>query len=276
MFIIPRTLFSSRYLTSSVPFRKSDKQFYKHYSQARQLLSMNEVLLDHEEGNDHFEVSLRYVNPDLNLDRQFHFNRKVDEPISKFIRRMDANISACMMKKLKRKKKNALVSPPISTVLLNNKAIKILKNDSVLDEDTTCRIILEDPADIKLIIFDTQYTVKRNVPCVKKIGLSSSILVGFPTYPTKFECLHANKEESTIQWYKRSHKDWAHVGDGYLYTPSVSDVGCKLRVTCIPKKDTQVGPSVQVESQNEVEPGPGFCPFETRHAFTSNKLSGKR
>lgn len=40
--------------------------------------------------------------------------------------------------------------------------------------------------------------------------------------------------------------------------------------------ETLVGPAVEVVSKKVVEAGPGQCPFETRHIFTTERLSEKR
>ncbi|XP_076238085.1 2',5'-phosphodiesterase 12 isoform X2 [Calliopsis andreniformis] len=237
---------------------------------------MNEVLLRYDEGNESFEASFRYVNPNLKVDKQFNFNRKVDEPINNFLRRMDANISHCARKKLKKKNMRNVESLSDTVDNVNNKMIKFMKNDSIIDGDVTCRSILEDTSNIKLVIFDTEYVLKRNVPCIKKIQLPSSILVGFPTYPSVFESVHVDRDKTTFQWFKNDNKNkWVHVGDGYLYIPDVSDLGCKLKIACTPRNSAGKGPMIEVISNNKVEAGPGVCPFETRHVFTSRKLSGK-
>lgn len=38
---------------------------------------------------------------------------------------------------------------------------------------------------------------------------------------------------------------------------------------------SQFGPEVETISTTCIEAGPGFCPFENRHLFTQDKLSGK-
>lgn len=38
---------------------------------------------------------------------------------------------------------------------------------------------------------------------------------------------------------------------------------------------SQFGPEVETISTTCIEAGPGFCPFENRHGFTQDKLSGK-
>ncbi|CAH2066567.1 unnamed protein product, partial [Iphiclides podalirius] len=47
----------------------------------------------------------------------------------------------------------------------------------------------------------------------------------------------------------------------------------KLKLECIPVNDVTVGPTVETISKGQVEAGPGPCPFETRHLFTSSKLN---
>ncbi|XP_046829333.1 2',5'-phosphodiesterase 12 isoform X2 [Vespa crabro] len=48
----------------------------------------------------------------------------------------------------------------------------------------------------------------------------------------------------------------------------------RLKLNCIPQNETHSGPSVEVESKNIIEAGPGHCPFDTRHMFTKSKLTG--
>ena len=44
----------------------------------------------------------------------------------------------------------------------------------------------------------------------------------------------------------------------------------KLEIT--PKESNRQGPKFEIISKNSVTAGPGKCPFEDRHAFTSEKL----
>ncbi|XP_076621770.1 2',5'-phosphodiesterase 12 isoform X2 [Colletes latitarsis] len=243
---------------------------------------MNEAIIKYDEGSDNFQVSLRYVNPNLHVDRQFNFNRNVNESINTFLHRINVNITNYAMKNLKRKNKKMRkmskdTESTNSTVddFIQDKTIKLIKNDSVIDGELTCKSILEDPLNVKLIIFDTECILKQNVPCVTKIKLPSSILTGFPTYPTKFESTYVDKLRSTFNWYKSNKRNWILVGEEYLYTPNVSDIGCKLKIMCIPRNNIQTGPTIEVTSNYTVEAGPGLCPFEVRHEFTKNKLSGK-
>lgn len=171
--------------------------------------------------------------------------------------------------------------PDLSNDNVSNGKIKLLKNDIKVDGDTLCQSLLQDPAELKLIIFEKSFLVKRNAPYVVRISLPSSILADFPTYPSKFESLYTDTKQSTFDWYKNDSVDnkpnsWTHIGNGYLYVPSVTDIGCHLKISCEPRNRSDSGPRIEVESKNVVEAGPGQCPFDSRHQFTKDKLSGRR
>lgn len=159
--------------------------------------------------------------------------------------------------------------------------IMLLKNDVKVDGDALCESLLQDSAELKLIIFEKTFLVKRNAPYIIRISLPSSILAGFPAYPSKFESLYTDKKQSTFDWYKndsinKKPNSWTHVGTGFLYIPSVTDIGCHLKVSCEPRNESDSGNRMEVESKNVVEAGPGQCPFDTRHQFTKHRLSGRR
>lgn len=157
----------------------------------------------------------------------------------------------------------------------------LLKDDVKVDGNISCESLLQDSAKLKLVILENTYIVKRNVPYILNISLSASMMVGFPTYPTKFESLYTDKKRSIFNWYRNNAVNkkpnlWTHVNEGYLYVPSVSDIGCNLKISCVPHNESDTGCSIEVESKNTVEAGPGLCPFEIRHEFTKHRLSGKR
>lgn len=267
-----------RCLTPFLPISTIHRQFLKNYSQLVTQLNMNEAILFHEEGSKDFKMSFRYINPELNVDRQFNFQRHVDESINNFVQRINKNINVCLMGKIHRrlKKKNKYVTPVESLKSEVEDNVKFLRNDSVLNGDLTCQTILNNSSDIKLVIFDKEYILKQNVPSITKIELPSSILIDFPVYPSKFEGTNIDKSKSIFNWYKNENNKWIHVGEGFLYVPSSSDLGCKLKMSCIPKNNVESGPLTEIISNNVIEIGPGLCLFSNRHAFTKDKLSGKR
>ncbi|CAD1476443.1 unnamed protein product, partial [Heterotrigona itama] len=264
-------------LTSFLSKPKVYQQILKNYSQPIMRLNANEVILHYEEGNDNFNMSFRYINPILNIDRQFNFRRHVDETINNFVQRICQNINSYITKRTYRKKKTDAVSLEDLKIDVEND-IKFMRNHSALNGDLTCKSILKDLPDIKLVICDTEYILRQNVPFITKIELPSSILIDFPVYPSKFEGTNVDKLKSIVNWYRSENpkSEWKHVGEGFLYVPSTSDLGCKLKVSCIPKNSEECGPIIESISNATVEIGPGVCPFNARHAFTKNKLSDKR
>ncbi|XP_043510401.1 2',5'-phosphodiesterase 12 [Frieseomelitta varia] len=266
----------SRCLTSVLSKPKVYQQILKNYSQPIMRLNANEAILLYEEGNENFNMSFRYINPILNIDRQFNFQRHVDETINNFVQRICQNINSYITKRICRKKKKDEDSLEDLKINVEND-IKFMRDHSVLNGDLTCKSILKDSPDIKLVICDTEYILRQNVPFITKIELPSSILIDFPVYPSKFEGTNVDKLKSTFNWYRSEIQkpEWKHIGEGFLYVPSKSDLGCKLKVSCIPRNSEECGPIIESISNGTVEIGPGICPFNARHAFTKNKLSDK-
>lgn len=72
------------------------------FLETRQRLRMNEAFVRYDEDSDRFDISFRYINKDLVVDRQYNFNRQVNEPIESFLKRIDANVSKTLIKKKKK------------------------------------------------------------------------------------------------------------------------------------------------------------------------------
>ena len=259
---------------------------------------MNEAYLRFEKGQENFEFMFRYVNPDYNVDRQFNFNRRAAEPVSAFLKRVNTNISkivdkkkAKLKKKNKKKTKGVISQEPEEekekdeSVKNDDEVMKVslLQNESIVEDHLPCETVFENVSQLTLFIIEAKYAIRHNVPWVEDISLPKSILVGFPTYPSCFTSLYTNLKDSTFVWYKNLSSDnprkkpqWVEISKGYFYIPTAEDLGFQLKLTCIPGNEAQTGPLIEIESQNFVEAGPGRCPFENRHAFTKEKLSGNR
>ena len=65
---------------------------------------------------------------------------------------------------------------------------------------------------------------------------------------------------------------WEERHRGFFFTPSSQDIGALVKLTCHParRRDKEDGAPYSVHSRLAVSAGPGSCPFETRHAFTSS------
>lgn len=238
---------------------------------------MNEAFLRHEKETDTFDISFRFINTERKVDRQFNFSRKIHSTVENFLSRIDNSIGKALNAKVKHKK-NAKDSLP-ENALQECKAALML-NGSPVDGDVLCETLFNDESNLSLNISGIEYAIKYNAPWVSNIALAKCILAGFPTYPTKFESFNTSQAESEFTWFRNTKSipkadEWEEVSKGFLYTPEVPDIGCILKLQCLPQKDGQTGPVIEVKSSSTVEAGPGRCPFETRHLFTSNKLTGQ-
>ncbi|KAL2745648.1 hypothetical protein V1477_006039 [Vespula maculifrons] len=249
----------------------TSKEVNKLFKEQWEEQKSGEAFLYHENGAETFDFMFRFEYPTLNVNRQFNFSRNISERVDAFLNRINCNVTKIIIRKRKK------YSEEVDEFIKKN--IYLYKNDIKVNGDTLCETILEDVNNLKLVIFDTTFVIKKNMPIVNVITLPSSLLSGFPLYPNKFESLYTNKKLSIFKWYKNDINDpkkiWLHIGDGYLYTPNASDIGYRLKLNCTPRNETESGPSIEVESKKVVEAGPGNCPFDTRHMFTKFKLTGK-
>ncbi|KAG6446256.1 hypothetical protein O3G_MSEX004346 [Manduca sexta] len=159
------------------------------------------------------------------------------------------------------------------------------KDNAPLPEHYTCMELFKINGPLRLEILENTYEAVFNAPWVTSISLPQSILSGFPVYPEYFRTQYANINMCAFNWYRGlsvnekgnaivdMHINWKLCGNGFTYTPASDDIGMKLKLECIPVNEITVGPAVETVSKNVVEAGPGLCPFETRHMFTSNKLN---
>lgn len=259
-------------LTSLIKATNTNFQIHYKSTNLKMVLNSGEALVYHENGAETFDFMFCFEYPAINVNRQFNFQRRINEKVDSFLNRINSNIRKIIIKKKKK------FGDKVDDVM--EKDIYIHRDNIRINGDTLCETILEDVNNLKLVIFDTTFVIKKNIPIVNAITLPSSLLCGFPLYPTKFEALYTNKKLSTFNWYKKDinkpKQNWLHVGDGYLYIPNVSDIGSRLKLGCTPQNEKANGPFIEVESKGLVEAGPGHCPFDTRHMFTKSKLTGNR
>jgi len=230
------------------------------------------------EGAEDFQFSFQLRNELLGVDRQFNFSRQLSEKVCDFLGRISTNIERSVNKKKKKKRTGEEEKQEDP----NKIEVSLLRGGELVPGDQLCKDIIFDSR-LCLLVLGTEYSVILNAPWVTLITLPSSIMAGFPVYPLKLEVLFADKSDCTFCWYKnigantgkKLSANWVEVGSGFYYTPSTCDIGCHLKVVCAAQNGSVCGPSSEVISTNPVEAGPGACPFELRHAFTKERLSGK-
>ncbi|XP_063973714.1 2',5'-phosphodiesterase 12 [Diachasmimorpha longicaudata] len=270
-----------KYLTSLLkPIKASHIRRYSFKS----VFKMHEAYLWHVEGDETFNFTFRYTQADLNVDRQFNLSRRVNENVDVFLKRVDTNLGKVLDKK--KKKRSRKTQEPLETRdNVEEGKIMLLKGENKVEWEMPCSRLIADPRDLFLMIFDEKYVIKFNAPWVTDIELPTCILAGFPVYPSTFDAMYTDKSHSRFRWYrsripksdnlKKEAESWEIIGEGFIYVPRSEDIGCRLRLSCVPGNENQLGPEVQVEGKSTVEAGPGACPFEIRQQFTKNKLSGK-
>lgn len=243
---------------------------------------MKTAYVSYQEDAEQFHVSLQYKNQTLGLDRQFNFSRKMSENVSVFLDRITSSFDKTLSKQKKKMKKRKSEDPPIAEPCLEVNAELTLCGE-VVPGSTICSDIIPVCKDVCLRIFGTEYQLVLNAPWVDNITLPCSIMSGFFVCSNKLEMSFASKEDSLFTWYRSTTPEsnstpdasaWIEVGAGYMYTPCAEDIGCRLKLTCVPANRERQGPMKEVISKSCVEAGPGDCPFEERHAFTKQRLKG--
>ncbi len=147
-----------------------------------------------------------------------------------------------------------------------------------------------------LTIGKEEFKIIVNAPAVSSVSLPNSLMAGFPIVPN-LDLEFANRESSKFIWLrsknseaskkemknKKANQDegcctknicWEFLSNKFMYTPSNQDIGYKLKFVCIPRRDDAIGFSNEAVSTVDVEAGPGVCPFDERHLYTSKPLDG--
>lgn len=251
------------------------------------------------EGSDKFKVCFHYINDQINVSRQFNFERQLTETVENFLLRVTKNLEKIVLSKLNKKRKKGQLeegqNDAVTVELISSENSKVSITETCLDVFFSNKY---KPGSLLLRMIGLDYTIAINYPWIDSLDLPSSIMAGFPVYPSCFEAKFTDKRLSAFTWKKSGSKfvdssltdkdvareckgmnenqKWIVVGDGFLYTPAVSDIGFKLKLECIPKNSTLTGPLVEKESLNVVEAGPGPCPFEIRHLYTQHKTCKER
>ncbi|GIX87076.1 CCR4-Not complex 3'-5'-exoribonuclease subunit Ccr4 [Caerostris extrusa] len=160
----------------------------------------------------------------------------------------------------------------------------LMQNDCVLDSNiSNCEAWPQASA---LSIGDVIYEVSFNIPSIKNLNLPDFLISGCALRP-HFELESASQNDSIFTWYRSISEDygksllqnknneilvengkyWKKIHEGYVYFISTDDIGCFLKVVCVPKLNDRTGPECSVESKAVVEAAPEF-PFEERQEHT--------
>lgn len=255
---------------------------------ARHRRAMDKVYVRSVEGEERLQVTFNY-RFESGVEKTFNMNRSCDETLAVSLNRMRNNITSVLEKKNKKKKKkteavedNQSEEKPIELEPL------LYHNGEVVNNDVINSVAWKDGS--LLSIGDQQYEIVVNSPTVRKIELSSSLVVGFPATP-RIDLEFAHPNMCIYTWYKGycsdtpetsktkanknppiPVKEWTQLEESFLYMPTNLDIGAYLKVVCQPVSPDKVGVPVEAVSKTTVGASPGYCPFETRHNFTTKPV----
>ena len=242
-------------------------------------------------GDEKMQITVEYCH-EGSTSRAYNLDRKQSEDVGTAINRLRANLAKSLFKK-KKKKKN--VAPNSSAAFTKEEDAEhnlnvLIVNASGRKVDETVPNNLAWAEGNRLRIGNTDIPISVNAPTVKLLPLPSSIMAGFPVFP-RFELEFADLQHCKFSWERVESSPKEEVlgaeggkneseceSDGGaasqcldpVYTPTTADIGLRLKLRCMPGKNNRKGREDCVISE-EVKPGPGTCPFETRHLFTPNK-----
>lgn len=207
-----------------------------------------------------------------------NMKRSKEETLEKSLKRISLSIQNVKKKSKKDKKADMKVDEQVPTVLLcfNNEVVnEVLTNEQAWKDGSV------------LMLGDKQLTVEVNPPSVISLSLPGHIMADFPIFPV-VELQFATINNCLFTWYRSVNPDdnsasasplqqsecnWEEVGCSFFYKPTLSDLGCHLKLVCTAgRNDRMSSIKTEVISDIKVSAGPGSCPFEDRHLYTSKKL----
>ena len=254
-------------------------------------------------------VAVRCVDEDQNL----YINTKVDgkprnyvrnkaEPLKSTLSRMHISlVNPISKKKLRKREKQILEGKGLIETehkYPDNVTVKVKRLegiDSVVVDDHTSNIDAWRSDNI-LVIGNEEFLIRVNAPTVLAVTLPDNAMSGFPIIPN-LELEFANRDSSKFMWFRKKigkkegstttfknandasekcckkNAVWEFVSNKFMYTPENKDIGYQLKFICVPKRGDIYGFSHEAVAKLVVGAGPGICPFDERHLYTSKVLS---
>ena len=231
------------------------------------------------------------------VDHIFFFDRLQNEMLQKTLDRMSVNL----MKRLGQKKRDVELLEDGEDILQSSRKHEAEKKTFILSLYNGTLKIPGETINSKawkegthLFIGEKYLKVCLNIPTIKSIMLPNSIMSGFPQTP-RIDAEFVDLTRSKFEWFKslptkhveKDHQhgeireaknnidensdnhDWRKLHTGFCFAPSNNEIGERLKIVCLPVGENGTkGHIAEAFCKCEVTAGPGFCPFETRHAFT--------
>ncbi|CRK87609.1 CLUMA_CG001405, isoform A, partial [Clunio marinus] len=274
-----------------IPWRKYKNQLnYRliNFDNKNKSLTMNEVYFKHLVEEQKIAISFRFVQTinSFKIDRIFNFVRDLTENIDVSLNRIKNNVEREVTKKISKKKKKSKDGSEGSNAENFTISAEFCDSNGTITNKSFQDLLGDfENSEFQLKLHQIPFTVKFNWPWINTITLPTSILAGFYVYPSKLEIDFADRHATEFIWYRgelpanerENEIEWEEIGKGFTFLVRPEDIGYRLKVSATPKSidSLKIGPTVEAIGKNEVQAGPGYCPFEARHLFTVERLSGK-
>ncbi|XP_070139287.1 2',5'-phosphodiesterase 12 isoform X2 [Drosophila kikkawai] len=237
-------------------------------------IDMDKVYMRNAAESKELNIVFRYVNETLKIDREFNFNRQMDEQIEGILTRIQGNVQKQMEKKQKKKgKSNEPVVVGSSEI---NVKLYSENHDLNFNNLTFTELLDKNISGIKLRVVDATFDMVFNPPWILSLKLPKCMLAGFVVYPTACELQFAEREHSNGTWFKAKQSqttEWEACGEGFHYIPTAEDIGYYLKFVVTPGNGKGAkGPVVEEISKTTVQAAPELFPFEGRHRHTPDYL----
>ena len=223
-------------------------------------------------------------------DRKYSMSRVATEQVGRTLKRIGISVQKANEKgqagvKKKVKKQEVPDNVPVVLHWPNGESVDDNLSNAQAWKELNC-----------LRIGEVKFLVKENTPIVHSARIPSVIMAGFPVVPVvKLE--FADKANSYFKWFKetgcssptvgesistsnevesvtKSEKSWIEIGHEFIYIPSVSDIGCVLKMSCMAGNVDKVAHEwFDVTATSKVAASPGITPFDARHLYTVKPTS---
>ncbi|XP_061169849.1 2',5'-phosphodiesterase 12-like [Saccostrea echinata] len=220
--------------------------------------------------NDRITMEFDYSH-DGGKPKQFRMDRIKEEELGQTFARLKNSITSKFIKRKRKKNEPEIVQ--------EDTPLKFTINGVEINTESKLRVAEALIQGSEVCINEQKYQVSVNPPTVLKLELPKSMMSGFPVFP-KVDLQFANVLDSEFTW-NRVHKDFNNLNNSLknlnqkflskekFYTPTNDDIDHKIELSCIPKLGDRSGSMSTIVSKVVVEAGPGVCPFEMRHMYTS-------
>ncbi|XP_033238534.1 glucose-repressible alcohol dehydrogenase transcriptional effector isoform X2 [Drosophila pseudoobscura] len=204
-------------------------------------MDINKVYIRYVEVTDEINIVFRYVNQELNVDRDFSFCRKKGEPVFKLLVRIRSNVEKELEKSLNKSSKRGSTAEQNSRALPEVK-IEMYRDrcDSSFHQITLAELLQDNFTGVKLRVIDQIFDIVLNQPWVDLLKLPKCILAGCLIYPSKLHIQFAVREHCYGMWFKSTQRDaktanWEKCGEGLTYQIAKKDVGYYIKFAVIPR-----------------------------------------